>query len=228
MIAKYGGRACGICRISVVDEGAGIPRHELSPSFDKFVQSGTTKSGAGGTGLGLAICREIVYHHEGRIWAENNPKRGATCVLLPRRSTSPAGRESRPSRGRPGSRGLSAPGAVTVPSRASASGCDRGRKGSIAMASVQSPAVICDPSGLSEGLDRVIDAPRDRMSIRARYVASACVIETRPGRHARLQQDRSSPRGERPAPPASSLAVPVRTRQRGHSQSSSGGARSPS
>ena len=72
-------------RISVVDEGAGIPDTELQSIFDKFVQSSTTKSGAGGTGLGLAICREIVYHHEGRIWAENNPKRGATVhVLLPR------------------------------------------------------------------------------------------------------------------------------------------------
>jgi PAS domain S-box-containing protein len=72
--------------ISVRDYGVGIPEDELEVVFDKFVQSSKTKSGAGGTGLGLAICREIVHAHRGRIWAQNNPTRGA-CVsfLLPLR-----------------------------------------------------------------------------------------------------------------------------------------------
>lgn len=72
--------------ISVRDQGAGIPEGELEAVFDKFVQSSKTKNGAGGTGLGLAICREIIHAHYGRIWAQNNPTRGA-CVsfLLPLR-----------------------------------------------------------------------------------------------------------------------------------------------
>lgn len=64
-------------RCSIRDEGVGIPPDELESIFGKFVQSSTTKSGAGGTGLGLAICREIVDAHHGRIWAENTPDGGA-------------------------------------------------------------------------------------------------------------------------------------------------------
>ncbi len=71
-------------RMSVVDAGAGVPEAELQSVFDKFVQSTSTKSGAGGTGLGLSICREIVEQHGGRIWLVNNADVGATVhVLLP-------------------------------------------------------------------------------------------------------------------------------------------------
>jgi len=68
--------------VSVVDEGIGIPEGGLEAVFDKFVQSSKTASGAGGTGLGLAICREIVAHHGGRIWADNNPGSGARFTLM--------------------------------------------------------------------------------------------------------------------------------------------------
>ena len=64
-------------RVSVCDQGPGVPPDELETVFDKFVQSSKTKTGAGGTGLGLAISREIISGHEGRIWAENSPEGGA-------------------------------------------------------------------------------------------------------------------------------------------------------
>jgi len=64
-------------RVSVCDQGPGIPQDELEVVFDKFIQSSKTKTGAGGTGLGLAICHEIVAAHKGRIWAENRPEGGA-------------------------------------------------------------------------------------------------------------------------------------------------------
>jgi len=64
-------------RVSVCDQGPGIPQDELEAVFDKFVQSSKTKTGAGGTGLGLAICLDIVTVHKGRIWAENRPEGGA-------------------------------------------------------------------------------------------------------------------------------------------------------
>jgi signal transduction histidine kinase len=64
-------------RVSVFDQGPGIPQDELEAVFDKFIQSSKTKTGAGGTGLGLAICLEIVAAHKGRIWAENGPEGGA-------------------------------------------------------------------------------------------------------------------------------------------------------
>ena len=71
-------------RISLLDEGVGIPPDELDSIFQQFVQSSRTKTGAGGTGLGLSISREIVQAHGGRIWAENRPGGGACfCLTLP-------------------------------------------------------------------------------------------------------------------------------------------------
>ena len=60
-------------RVGVVDQGPGIPPDRLETVFDTFF---TTK--AHGMGMGLAISRSIVEAHGGRIWAENNPERGAT------------------------------------------------------------------------------------------------------------------------------------------------------
>lgn len=54
------------------DQGVGIPDNELESIFDKFYQSSATRTNAGGTGLGLSICKDIIKHHHGRIWAENN------------------------------------------------------------------------------------------------------------------------------------------------------------
>ena len=62
--------------VKVKDQGTGIPENELEAVFNKFYQSGKTKSG--GTGLGLSICREIINAHHGKIRAENNPEGGAT------------------------------------------------------------------------------------------------------------------------------------------------------
>jgi signal transduction histidine kinase len=49
----------------------------LESIFGEFIQSSKNKAGDGGTGLGLPICREIIAAHKGRIWAENNPDKGA-------------------------------------------------------------------------------------------------------------------------------------------------------
>ncbi len=69
-------------RVTVRDQGIGIPPEELGTIFAKFTQSSTTKSGAGGTGLGLAICSQIIQAHRGRIWAENNPDGGASFAFV--------------------------------------------------------------------------------------------------------------------------------------------------
>jgi signal transduction histidine kinase len=71
-------------RLTVADEGIGIPETEVESVFDKFTQSSLTSTGAGGTGLGLPICREIVHAHRGLIRARNRPEGGAAFdVLLP-------------------------------------------------------------------------------------------------------------------------------------------------
>jgi signal transduction histidine kinase len=67
--------------LQIRDSGIGIPQHELTTIFDKFVQSSLTKNGSGGTGLGLAICKEITDAHRGSLIARNNPEGGATFVL---------------------------------------------------------------------------------------------------------------------------------------------------
>ena len=63
-------------RIWVRDQGTGIPSDSLTSIFDAFV---TTKRD--GLGLGLAICRTIVTEHHGKMWAVNNPDRGATMII---------------------------------------------------------------------------------------------------------------------------------------------------
>jgi len=78
-----GADAAAYVRLSVSDQGQGVPEGELEAIFDKFVQSSKTKNGAGGTGLGLSICREIVQQHGGRIWAANGVGGAVFTVLLP-------------------------------------------------------------------------------------------------------------------------------------------------
>ena len=58
------------------DNGVGVPPARLEQIFDPFV---TTKDH--GLGLGLAICRSIVTAHGGRLWAMNNPERGASLLM---------------------------------------------------------------------------------------------------------------------------------------------------
>jgi two-component system sensor histidine kinase KdpD len=53
-------------RISVADDGAGLPEGKEGELFDAF----HTDRASHGTGLGLAICRGIVEAHGGRIHAE--------------------------------------------------------------------------------------------------------------------------------------------------------------
>ncbi len=67
-------------RISVADNGMGIPFEYQSRIFDKFVQVDSSKS-PGGSGLGLAICREIVRAHGGAIWVDSRPGEGSTFVF---------------------------------------------------------------------------------------------------------------------------------------------------
>jgi two-component system, LuxR family, sensor kinase FixL len=59
--------------VSVTDRGGGISEEKMEQIFEPFF---TTK--AKGMGLGLSVCRTIITAHRGRLWATNNPDRGAT------------------------------------------------------------------------------------------------------------------------------------------------------
>jgi signal transduction histidine kinase len=58
--------------ISVSDTGVGLPPQQEDKIFNAFF---TTKTH--GTGMGLRISRSIVESHGGRLWAADNPPRGA-------------------------------------------------------------------------------------------------------------------------------------------------------
>ena len=59
--------------LCVTDTGSGFARGDYKRLFEPFQ---TTKRD--GMGMGLAICRTIINEHSGRLWAENNPDRGAS------------------------------------------------------------------------------------------------------------------------------------------------------
>jgi len=68
-------------RVRVSDQGPGIPALELDEVFDKFYQSSSNRNQPGSTGLGLSVCREIIELHQGRIWAESNPRQGTSILF---------------------------------------------------------------------------------------------------------------------------------------------------
>jgi two-component system phosphate regulon sensor histidine kinase PhoR len=69
----------GEVQVSVMDDGEGIPREDLSRVFERFyrVDKGRSKE-LGGTGLGLSIVKHLVQAHGGKVWAESQPGKGST------------------------------------------------------------------------------------------------------------------------------------------------------
>ncbi len=73
----------GSWRITLTDEGPGVPPAALERIFERFVQLGERPSGTSeGSGLGLAIAHSIVALHGGRIWAENRTERRGLAVTI--------------------------------------------------------------------------------------------------------------------------------------------------
>ncbi|MDM4015411.1 response regulator [Roseiconus lacunae] len=88
--------------VEVVDNGCGIPRHDLERIFLPFIQSetkGKAKTG-GGTGLGLAICRRLVMLMGGSMHVESEVDQGSTfsftVPLRPAEMPAPAESERPP------------------------------------------------------------------------------------------------------------------------------------
>lgn len=71
--------------IVVADDGPGIPEHERTRVFERFVRLDESRTRAsGGTGLGLAIVRQIVQAHHGAVVVHASPTGGASFrITLP-------------------------------------------------------------------------------------------------------------------------------------------------
>jgi len=70
-------------KISISDEGIGIPENVMDKIFDPYFS--TKKEGSG---LGLAICHSIISKHDGEIFVSSTPGAGTTfTIYLPASST---------------------------------------------------------------------------------------------------------------------------------------------
>jgi signal transduction histidine kinase len=78
----------GLVRISVEDNGAGIPESDRERVFDKFMRLKNGQGNPGGLGVGLAFCKLAVQGHGGKIWVESAPERGSIFIF-----TLPAAKE---------------------------------------------------------------------------------------------------------------------------------------
>jgi len=72
-------------RISIKDNGMGIPESQKPFLFQKFFRAdNAVRMQTEGSGLGLFIARNIIQNHKGKIWAESEENKGSTfCFTLP-------------------------------------------------------------------------------------------------------------------------------------------------
>jgi len=75
----------GLLKVSIADEGVGIPQEHLPFIFDRFFQvPGRDEDPQKGTGLGLSIAQSVAKAHQGKIEAQSQLNKGSIfTVALP-------------------------------------------------------------------------------------------------------------------------------------------------
>jgi len=69
--------------LTIIDNGIGIPAHELPFIFDKFYQATSSpKIANSGTGIGLSLTKGLVELHHGTITVESTPDQETKFVIL--------------------------------------------------------------------------------------------------------------------------------------------------
>ncbi|MEO1510955.1 MAG: HAMP domain-containing sensor histidine kinase, partial [Planctomycetota bacterium] len=83
-------------RVSVIDNGPGVPAEEQQRIFERFKQlDGSTTREHGGVGLGLAICRELATVLQGELTLDSSVGQGSMFgLILPLEIDVPGDRES--------------------------------------------------------------------------------------------------------------------------------------
>jgi two-component system, OmpR family, sensor kinase len=72
-------------RLSVSDNGQGIPPDLVPELFERFARGDSSRSrSAGSTGLGLAIVKAVVTAHHGTVSVESHPGQTTFTIVLPR------------------------------------------------------------------------------------------------------------------------------------------------
>jgi signal transduction histidine kinase len=73
----------GYIKVSVIDDGIGIPTKDLPHVFERFyqVESHLTRK-HGGMGLGLSVAKVMIEMHGGRIWAESIENKGSNFTFI--------------------------------------------------------------------------------------------------------------------------------------------------
>lgn len=91
-------REGGNLRISVSDQGPGIPREHLGRIFERFYRVDRARSAAvGGTGLGLSIVKHAAALHGGRVRVDSEVGEGSNFHLLLPHSEELSEAETKPS-----------------------------------------------------------------------------------------------------------------------------------
>jgi signal transduction histidine kinase len=73
----------GYFKVTIVDDGIGIPARDLPRVFERFFQVETHLTRHyGGMGLGLAVAKAMIELHGGRIWAESEEGKGSCFTFL--------------------------------------------------------------------------------------------------------------------------------------------------
>jgi two-component system heavy metal sensor histidine kinase CusS len=70
----------GVVRVSVTDDGPGVPKGIRSRVFERFTREGASASGFG---LGLAIARGLAEAQNGRLWLDEESAGGRFVLELP-------------------------------------------------------------------------------------------------------------------------------------------------
>ena len=81
------GQDPGTVRLSVTDNGPGIPENLQPALFERFVRGDSARSNGGAsTGLGLAIVQAVTTAHGGTVGVTSEPGRTTFMITLPRLS----------------------------------------------------------------------------------------------------------------------------------------------